>query len=36
MNDIENFDRVISFVILKDKNCDFGFAGKVIDTKMIN
>ena len=36
MNDIENFDRVISFVILKDKNCHLGFAGKVIDTKMIN
>jgi len=35
-NDSTNFDKVISYEIIEDSNCHLGFAGKIIDTKIIN
>lgn len=30
-NDIKDFDRIISYEIIKDSNCHLGYAGKIID-----
>ena len=30
-NDMEYFDRIISYEIIKDNNCHLGYAGKIID-----
>ena len=33
--DLTNFDRVISFNIIRDDNCHLGFAGKIVDELFI-
>ena len=30
-NDLQDFDRIITYNITKDDNCHYGFAGKIID-----
>ena len=30
-NDSTNFDKIISYEIIKDDNCHLGYAGKIID-----